>query len=295
MNRTNRHGFTLVELLVTFGVIAVLIALLLSAVQAARQTAARIECQSRLRQLALALHAYHDARGCFPEGHRSFASAMPLSGWTLSVLPYLEQSALAAQAEADYRAQYFPLLPPHPGLSVVVKAFLCPADGRVVTPQRGQRSGMLAAFTSYLGVAGLDAVEARDGVLHQGSTTRLADITDGSSNTLLLGERPPSADFQLGWWYAGTGQQLTGSADLVLGVAEPNLLPVFSGDVCGPGRYPYGPAAGLNDPCGQFHFWSPHPGGASFAFADGAVRLLPYATAVMADLASRSGGETATW
>ncbi len=175
----------------------------------------------------------------------------------------------------------------------VVPAFLCPSDGRVTSAQVSQKTKTLAAFTSYLGVAGKDAVTARDGVLYQRSATRFADTTDGLSCTLMLGERPPSADFQFGWWYAGAGQLASGSADLVLGVREPNLQPIVSGSPCGPGNYPFRPAAGFDDPCGMFHFWSPHPGGANFAAADGAVRFVRYtANDVMPALASRAGGES---
>ena len=125
-----------------------------------------------------------------------------------------------------------------------------------------------------------------------GQITRMSSITDGTSHTLLVGERPPSADLQFGWWYAGIGQRFTGSADHVLGVREPNLQPVMVGSACGPGNYPYTSALGFDDPCEMFHFWSPHPGGANFALADGSVRFLRYAAdPILPALASRAGGE----
>ncbi|MFO0799084.1 MAG: DUF1559 domain-containing protein [Gemmataceae bacterium] len=293
-----RRGFTLIELLVVTAIIAILIGLTLAAVQRVRGAAARADCQNRLRQLALALHQHHDTHTAFPPGHRSIFSGtngMPLSGWTVSVLPFVEQQPIHAQAVEAYRKQLLPFPPnPHPGLSTVVPAFLCPTDPRVTSAQESQKTKTLAAFTSFLGVAGADAVTGRNGVLYQGSATRFADITDGLSGTLMLGERPPSADFQFGWWYAGTGQNLTGSADVVLGVREPNLQPIVSGSKCGPGNYPFMPADGFNDPCGMFHFWSPHPGGANFALADASVRFLRYdSDAVMPALASRAGGEAA--
>ncbi len=297
--RRNRGAFTLIELLVVIAVIAILVGLTLAAVQRVREAAARAKCQNNVRQLTIALHQYHDSNGTFPQGHRSVSlfrtGQLPLSGWSLSILPYLEQQALYEQAVAAYRANWLPFPPnAHPGLSIVVPAFICPSDGRIATAQVSLRTNTLAAFTSYLGVAGTDAVVARNGVLYQSSHTGFADITDGSSNTLLLGERPPSADFQFGWWYAGTGQRVTGSADIVLGVREPNLQLITSGSPCGPGNYPFMPASGLNDPCGMFHFWSPHPGGANFAFADGSVRFLRYsADSIMPALATRAGGEVA--
>src|SRR5437899_1379127 len=296
-HQRNSPAFTLIELLVAIGVMAILTGLLLAAVQRVREAAARAKCQHNVRQLALALHQYHDTNGAFPTGHRPlslFASGrMPLSGWTLSILPFLEQQALYDQAVAAYWKSWLPFNnPPHTGLSTVVSVFTCPSDGRVATPQIAQRSKYLVAFTSYLGVSGLDSITARDGMLFQSSRTGFADAVDGSSNTLLLGERPPSADFQFGWWYAGVGQRLTGSADLVLGVREPNLQPIVTGSPCGPGKYPFMPASGVNDPCGMFHFWSPHTGGANFAFADGSVRFLRYsADPIMPALATRAGGE----
>jgi prepilin-type processing-associated H-X9-DG protein len=213
----------------------------------------------------------------------------------VSVLPYVEQQVLADRARLAYRFLPLPFLnPPHAGLSTVVPALICPSDDRVTAPQVSARTRRLVAFTSYLGVAGLNPT-AKDGVLFQDSRVSLTDVTDGTSNTLLLGERPPSADFQFGWWYAGIGQRFTGSGDMVLGVREPNLQPIVSGSKCGPGNYPFRPAEGFNDPCGMFHFWSPHPGGANFALCDGSVRFLAYAAnPVMPALASRAGGEAVT-
>jgi len=84
---------------------------------------------------------------------------------------------------------------------------------------------------------------------------------------------------------------LTGSAEIILGVREVNLQPIVSGSPCGPGDYPFMPS-NFNDPCGMFHFWSSHPGGANFALADGSVHFLSYsANNVMPALATRAGGE----
>lgn len=113
------------------------------------------------------------------------------------------------------------------------------------------------------------------------------------SNTLLAGERPASADCQFGWWCAGAGQRFSGSAEIVLGVREPNLLPVMKGS-CPPGTYSFAPGR-LSNQCDMFHFWSPHTGGAFFLFADGSAHFFPYAAAsVLPCLASRVGDESTT-
>lgn len=299
LRQRNNHGFTLIELVVVIAIVSILISLLLVAIQKVRSAAARTQCQNAAKQLGLALHNYHDTRRAFPPGHRSskHPERMPFSGWCVSVLPFVEQPTIAAQAEAAYRANSYPFGPPlgvapHPHLSTVVPAFICPADSRASAAQTSLSTKNVVAFTSFLGVAGLDAATTRDGVFYQDSATGLGDISDGTSSTLLLGERPPSADFQFGWWYAGAGQNLTGSADLVLGVREPNLQPIVSGSSCGPGRYSFSAARGFNDQCGMFHFWSSHPGGANFVFADGSVRFLSYSAAdILPALATRAGGE----
>jgi prepilin-type N-terminal cleavage/methylation domain-containing protein len=254
-----RLGFTLIELLVVIAIVAVLLGLLLPAVQKVRETASRLKCQNSLKQLALALHQYHDTCNSLPPGHRSLRNPdrMPYSGWTLSILPYIEQAALYANSQAAYRKDRRPFHnPPHTGLSTPVPLFACFSDARTPGPAISQNSHEFIAFTSYLGVSGKD-YSTLDGVLFQDSHIRLTDITDGASNTLMLGERPPSADLQFGWWYAGVGQMGSGSADIVLGVREKNLQPILAGSPCGPGAYPFGPGR-FNDPCSMFHFWSPH-------------------------------------
>lgn len=290
----SRPAFTLIELLVVLAIVAVLIGLLLSAVQKVRSAAARVSCQNNLKQLALGLHNYHDANNRLPTGHRSLLNRelRPYSGWTLDVLPFAEQATLYSKAQAAYRVVPLPFVnPPHTGLDTVVRILTCPSDDRIRTPQVSERTQTRIAFTSYLGVSGADTF-GRDGVLYQNSRIQFNAITDGLSNTLLLGERPPSSDFQFGWWYAGAGQRGTGSGDLILGVREANLQPIVSGSQCGPGRYPFSPATGFSDPCGMFHYWSPHPGGANFALCDGSIRFLSYeANEVLPAMASRAGGE----
>jgi prepilin-type N-terminal cleavage/methylation domain-containing protein/prepilin-type processing-associated H-X9-DG protein len=292
--RRHRRGFTLIELLIGIAIIAILMSLILAGVQRVRESAARLKCQNNVKQIALAMHQFHDSKGVLPPGHRSLLNfdLMPFSGWPVSVLPDIEQQPLADAARAAYRKWPLPWFdPPHTDMHTVVPGFNCPSDDRVVTAQVSMRTHLLVAFTSYLGVSGRDS-RLKDGVLFQDSKINFLAVTDGTSSTLLLGERPPSADFQFGWWYAGIGQRETGSGDMILGVREPNLMPIVSGSKCGPGNYPFMPATGFDDPCGVFHFWSPHRGGANFAFCDASVRFLSYsAYDLMPALASRAGGE----
>jgi prepilin-type processing-associated H-X9-DG protein len=183
---------------------------------------------------------------------------------------------------------------PHLGLSTVVIPFICPVDARLQIPQISKKTNTHVAFTSFLGVAGQNK-RANDGMLFRDSRIRCVEVIDGLSNTLLVGERPPSADMQYGWWYAGTGLRIRGTGDITLSVREPNTTRIISGSICGPGEYPFMPATGFDDPCGMFHFWSPHSGGANFAFADGSVRFLRYsANDLMPALATRAGGESAS-
>jgi len=290
----SRAAFTLIELLVVIAIISTLMGLLLSAVQRVREAAARAKCQNNLKQISLALLNYESAKQILPTGHRGLFNpqGQVFSGWTLDILPFLEQPTVYTNALAAYQTNRNPFVnPPHTDLNTVLPVFLCPSDGRIDAPQFAPRSKVFVAFTSYLGVNGKDQ-STHDGVLYQGSRIRMADILDGASTTLLLGERPPSTDFQFGWWYVGIGFHVTGAGDLTLGVRETNLPPIVPGaQKCPPGSYPFMPG-NFNNECDMFHFWSPHPDGANFAFADGAVRFLTYsASPILPALASRAGGE----
>lgn len=287
---TARPAVTLVEILVAVAIVGILVGLLLPAVQKVRESAARTKCHNNLRQLGLAFHSSHDAVGRLPPGHRSAPDPdrMPYSGWPLSLLPYLDQDGLARASQLAYGISPLAFFnPPHIPLAVVVPTLTCPSDGRVSQPQVSADESVLVALTSYLGCSGTTG-QARDGIFYQDSRTRLADVTDGLSNTILLGERPPTPDFRFGWWYAGLGFDGTGVGEMHLGVREPRRG-VYSS--CPDGPYLFGPGA-FSNVCSVFHFWSPHPGGANFLFGDGSVRHVRYSSdPVMPALATRGGGE----
>jgi prepilin-type N-terminal cleavage/methylation domain-containing protein/prepilin-type processing-associated H-X9-DG protein len=294
-NRSCRAGFTLLELLVVLAIFAVLMGLIVAAVQRVRAAADRTTCSNNLHQLGLALHMYHDAHGVLPPGCSSPSgnNPYPFISWCSYLLPYVDQGPLWEHEKAAYASDRDFLSPPHAAYRAqVLKVFACPADGRSTQP--GQPSPMsFFAFTSYLGVEGTNYL-TMDGVLYLDSRTRLADITDGLSNTLMVGERPPSPDQTLGWWYAGWGQAQTGSMDMVLGVRELNSGDIFLREArkCWSGPYFFSPGA-VRNPCDPFHFWSLHPAGGNFLFADGSTRFLAYsADPLMPALATRAGGET---
>jgi len=212
------------------------------------------------------------------------------SSYLIHVLPYVEQNALHNQISLDFAAHpnaFFPL-PPHSGISKTVRLFACPDDGRVAYPQV-THGDLIVGLTSYLGSSGANHL-AHDGALYVDSTTRMSEIIDGTSNTLLLGERPPSPDFWYGWWYGGVVIDGQWAPDAVLGAAEINRDRQFLRH-CGPGPHAFR-AGKQQEMCDTLHFWSTHAGGAHFAMADGSVQFLVYGSAeILPKLATRAGGE----
>jgi prepilin-type processing-associated H-X9-DG protein/prepilin-type N-terminal cleavage/methylation domain-containing protein len=282
-------AFTLLELIIVIAIIGLLLALSLPAVHRVRESAARARCGNNMKQLGLGLHMYHDSWRSLPPGvsYLDGRDPHPFMSWQARLLPYLEQQALWASAIQAYaQDKDFRNDPPHVAIATVLPAFICPSDSR--SRQVARVGNQDFAFTDYLGVEGVNSGRM-DGVLYLDSKTRFADIADGTSYTLAVGERPPSADFVLGWWYAGQGQGSEGSADSVLGVRETCYYGLAN---CPRGPYEFGPGRSDNI-CDAFHFWSHHPGGANFLFADGSARFLPYsARPIMPALATRAGGET---
>jgi prepilin-type processing-associated H-X9-DG protein len=158
---------------------------------------------------------------------------------------------------------------------------------------------MTGAFTAYQGVNGTSHL-ARDGMLNSVTNTtgrcppgvRMASVTDGTSNTLLAGERPPSESLLWGWWFADAGVSNNGDAGIVLGTREINeQISGQATDQCARGPYKF-VAGDVRNECDAFHFWSLHSGGANFLFIDGSVHFLGYsADNLLPALATRAGGE----
>jgi prepilin-type processing-associated H-X9-DG protein len=200
----------------------------------------------------------------------------------------LEQQDLWQITEKAYILNsLFQADPPHVGFATVLSVYSCPADPRT-SDVAVLSGGLRVALTSYLGVEGTNQWR-HDGVLFLDSNICLTDISDGLSNTLMVGGRPPNFAEDFGWWYGGWGQSKDGSGDSVLGARERNVWqPAAS---CPKGPYHYGPGQVQNQ-CDLFHFWSLHTGGANFLLADGSVHFLTYsADPIMPALTTRAGGE----
>jgi prepilin-type processing-associated H-X9-DG protein len=211
-------------------------------------------------------------------------------GWLARLLPAVEQGPLWQRTVSAYAERPIPFGFPHVGLATPIPVYSCPSDGRQAE-SHSTHEGLRVAVSGYLGVLGVD-YRTPNGVLYGGSRTRLVDVTDGASNTLLAGERPPSPDFWFGWWYASG--LVNGSGDTVLGVRERNSRTDRYTASCPSGPYQFVPGK-VDDMCDTYHFWSLHPGGANFAFCDGSVRFLTYsANDILPALATRAGGETVT-
>jgi prepilin-type processing-associated H-X9-DG protein len=281
-----------VELLVVIAIIGVLVALTLAAVQRARAAADRLECANHLKQIGIALHNYHGVHSRLPPGcsYQNGADPFPHMSWMTRLLPYLEQQSLWNEAVAAFAQNKFFETPPHyPILGLVIPMFSCPADPRTQEPLSLPALSFEVGPTAYQGVEGTNQFK-HDGVLYLDSKVRLTDVIDGTSNTLMVGERPPSADEVMGWWYAGWGQEKDGSADSVLGVNEMNTYSGTQG-ICPPGPYEFGPGK-VDNQCDVFHYWSLHRGGANFVMVDGSVHFIRYEAApLMPALATRNGRE----
>jgi prepilin-type N-terminal cleavage/methylation domain-containing protein/prepilin-type processing-associated H-X9-DG protein len=289
-SRPGREGFTLIELLVVIAIIAILIALLVPAVQKVRESAARTQCQNNLKQVALALHGHHDRYNRFPGGY----GGMKVS-WTYKILPYIEQDNV-------YN------LTSDPAISAnVIPPFICPTDPHNLggSATLGSPSLITATFTSYLGSAGRSfddpATLGQDtgllGLFPSHPGVRMTDIIDGSSNTLLLGERPTTGPpVFLGLWIAPFSTSPPPNNPLIPDY-DNIMWTINTSDIwlTGCSSFPkiFSPGKPQGDVCNGYHYWSMHPGGANFALADGSVRFISYAAGpiILGELATRSGGE----
>jgi prepilin-type N-terminal cleavage/methylation domain-containing protein/prepilin-type processing-associated H-X9-DG protein len=256
-----RRAFTLIELLVVIAIIAVLVGLLLPAVQKVREAAARAKCANNLKQIALALHSYHDATGFFPPcGERNAANKW---GLQVAILPYVEQDNLfAALGSPDILSDTATFaFPATPLLQSRVPVYLCPSD-----PDQSPLNANFDNYGKSNYVVSEGVITWKTGGAFGLSLTKIATITDGTSNTILMGERDGKLSVAAIW----AGVRKTGAAVNGRARERPNVpfLGNRGASCCG-GEQPSPP-----DPCRRGQFSSGHPGGVNFAFCDGTVRFV---------------------
>ena len=295
-----RRSFTLIELLVVIAVTGVLIALLLPAVQRAREAANRTACQNNLKQIGLALHNYHQALGSFPpayqlqppdDGFVRYDNTSPGWGWGALLLPYLDQEPLARRIDPQRPLE-------DPGNATLrtteLRIFTCPTDrntGVFMLLSETSQDLVQAATNSYAANYGYgfeigERAQFGTGVFFRNSDVRMADITDGLSTTLAIGERgalfvrtPWAGAVNGGTVRISLGAPVNGA---IVEEAPVEVMASVNGWTL------------LNDPdSNPYLFFSPHAGVVQFAFADASVHPLSTGTApgVLRALATRAGDE----
>jgi prepilin-type N-terminal cleavage/methylation domain-containing protein len=314
-------AFTLIELLVVIAIIAVLIGLLLPAVQKIREAASKLKCQNQLKQLAIAMHNFQDQYKQFAPGlgaagdtnspgvggypQQTFPRYSRFASWHTHLLPFIEEQATYESIITyDMGNTFFGVT--NPGYTV--RQFGCPSD-----PEASKKHSNGRPLTSYFGVRGIDRPNVgnqtagdpnAEGMLFWRSNIRVSMVTDGLSNTVMIGEHPASQDGgSWGWWWTtlnmrrstndphGDIEFLYWPEDVCWGIAvssskygcsKPGAIPAFY-------RTPYH----FKDLCNYDTFWSFHTGGAFFVFGDGGVRFLQYgARPIMIPLTTRNRGDT---
>jgi prepilin-type N-terminal cleavage/methylation domain-containing protein/prepilin-type processing-associated H-X9-DG protein len=281
--RSWRRAFTLIELLVVIAIIAVLIGLLVPAVQKVREAANRLSCANKLKQLALAVHNYHDT-------YREFPREMvrnPGWGWGAFLLPYIEQENLYKQLNPVLSAALPVATTRFNGVLLLqqpLPAFRCPSDGG---PPTNSFYSNPANATVDNGYASSNYVCNQQVIPHVTiSTKRIADVTDGTTNVFLLGERrlqiDPLANRYTGAIFIGIGRG--SDSQLTFHATTPINTPSFNSTSL--------TDASVGDGTRRLRFAisSAHPGGAQFAFADGSVRFVNQNIASNPVAIANSGG-----
>ena len=297
-----RPAFTLIELLVVIAIIAILIGLLLPAVQKVREAAARMKCSNNLKQIGTAFHNYHSAYERFPCGFNATAASIdseslgPGWGWAAIILPQLEQDNLHRQINFAVGIED----PFHTSVRrQVLSVYRCPSDAppqETFTVTNGGSPIAEVAFANYVGVGGTFEVsgfpDTNTGLMIRDRTLknrgfRVTDITDGSSNTMLVTERNSKFSPQTTWVGAVTGT-LVPPINPAYEEEESHILCTTNTGVAADLRTPNNPLGHVEDAS------SFHTGGINVLFGDGSVRFVrnTIAPATWEAIGTRTGGET---
>lgn len=260
--RRNRLGFTLIELLVVIAIIAILIALLLPAVQQARESARRTQCKNGLKQLGIAMHNYHDVYQRFPPSmiyDLSSSTGSRWWSWNVCLLPQLEQATVYNAMDVEINGLFSPTAWTNdPYTSLLLPMLQCPSD---VSAGVYESSGLQIRLgtTNYIGCRGSDRYPAAgNGIFPERNISmRFRDVTDGTSNTLMIGERPVEGNQITAWWAVASGYDGQGLGDQVMDSSE-GLYQGTPGSIGVDAR----------------HWWSLHVGGAQFVLGDGSARFV---------------------
>ncbi len=277
----SQRAFTLVELLVVIAIIGILIALLLPAVQAAREAARRSQCTNNLKQLGLAMHNYHDTFKVFPPGYLNSASMSTCKRdcWMQRILPFIEQSAM----QDAYKAQdpVWIMDTDEDVKDAQLAALMCPSDGSkpAFGGSGGLRNGGYGFQGNYVMCTGdqiMDPTAELRGITYHASSSNFASITDGTSNTLLASEAVRRSNATNGWgepggYWGGARWGAYGFTTL----EPPNTSAPDQIYQCKNTSWPNAPCTsigGTND--ARNYARSYHPGGVNVALADASVQFL---------------------